>query len=332
MLFSLSSAVYGGDTILLNYTAGSITSKDGRAVASFSNFSVTNNVPQFLIVSATTTIDSKTIEAKFNMPISIPTAHIENLTVLINSVSAGIDSIRLKSGNDSTMIFSLAKGIKVNEIVTISYSAGEMASVDGYKLPSFSKYPVTNIVPALAIISASTYGDAKTIIAIFNKPMMDPSALLSSFKMSVNGSLATIDSVRPKPGNDSIIVLTLKNPAKTGDVIQFFYYPGSFASSDGEKLALTRFFNVVNNIQTGVETQTSTGISVYPNPVRNTIYIKGTCISKVYIYNPMGQLVLEKVLNNEDAQIDVSELPAGTYCVSIYTCKGNTLQTKLIKI
>jgi uncharacterized repeat protein (TIGR02059 family) len=331
MIFSLSNVVMGGDTVLFSYTAGTVASQDGHELVSFSNFNVVNIVPKFLLTSAITTTDGKTLEAKFNMPISLPTAQIANFTILVNSVSAVIDSIRLKTGNDSIILFSITPAIKVGENVKLSYTSGNMASADGYMLASFGNYPVVNIVPVLALISASTSG-TKTIEALFNKPMADPSAQLSAFKITVNGTIVALDSIRLKPGNISIMVITLKNAVKAGDALQFFYTPGTVGTTDGEKLTLIRWFNV-NNLLTGIETHKAVVVSFYPNPVRDYIYIQGnTRINKVIIYNPKGQTILEKNLNSVDAQINVSELPEGTYIISAFSDKMLVFESKFIKM
>ena len=232
------------------------------------------------------------------------------------------------------MQFSLVKAAKTGENVKLSYTAGNMESIDGYKLASFSNYPVTNIVPVLALVSAGTSADGKSILAYYNKPMTDPSAQLSSFRIYVNNTSVSLDSVRLKSGNDSIMVITLKNSVKTGDALLFFYYPGTVTSSDGESLALIRFFNVANNVVvTGISEQIRSGVNLYPNPTKDFIYIEGiTGVSNVKIYNPMGQLVFEKVLDTDDSKINVSELPNGTYLISVFSDNTLVLKTQFIKV
>lgn len=72
------------------------------------------------------------------------------------------------------------------------------------------------------------------------------------------------------------------------------------------------------------------GISVYPNPVKDILYVKGIeKIEKAEIYNMVGQ----KVMTSDSAgnQINVSSLSTGNYILQIFV-KGEILQSlKFIK-
>jgi hypothetical protein len=71
-------------------------------------------------------------------------------------------------------------------------------------------------------------------------------------------------------------------------------------------------------------------LSVYPNPVKNTLYIKGNTknLNRIDIININGQLV--KTINADFNQIDLSNLNAAIYFLKIYT-NDNTSTLKLIK-
>ncbi|MGC4041182.1 MAG: T9SS type A sorting domain-containing protein [Flavobacterium sp.] len=60
------------------------------------------------------------------------------------------------------------------------------------------------------------------------------------------------------------------------------------------------------------------GLAVYPNPVKNILNVSyGNEITAVAVYNLLGQQVLVKSLRANEAEIDVSGLASGTYCVTI---------------
>ncbi|KAB1228863.1 T9SS type A sorting domain-containing protein [Chryseobacterium viscerum] len=70
-------------------------------------------------------------------------------------------------------------------------------------------------------------------------------------------------------------------------------------------------------------------IVIYPNPVTNMLYFKGTGkIEKAEIYNLVGQRV--KTFNTVEGQIDVSSLSKGDYILQ-YSVKGEKHAYKFIK-
>lgn len=77
---------------------------------------------------------------------------------------------------------------------------------------------------------------------------------------------------------------------------------------------------------TGISNTTASSqeISIYPNPVTNSLHINtgNTPQSMVSIYDPAGRMIQTQQLTNGDNVTDVSTLPAGTYFLSIQNDKG----------
>lgn len=72
-----------------------------------------------------------------------------------------------------------------------------------------------------------------------------------------------------------------------------------------------------------------TNLSIYPNPTTGILYINyQTPISKIEIYNQLGQLLIENTLSNE---IDISNLNNNLYLVKIIAKNGNFEVRKIIK-
>ncbi len=92
------------------------------------------------------------------------------------------------------------------------------------------------------------------------------------------------------------------------------------------------FRNVIS-VQTTLETAdlNMKNLVVYPNPVKDVLNVSfDTAINSIAIYNMMGQLVMAKLLNSNEAAIDVSQLASGTYFVKVEAdAKSKTL--KIIK-
>ena len=72
-------------------------------------------------------------------------------------------------------------------------------------------------------------------------------------------------------------------------------------------------------------------ILFYPNPVKNVLHLSHkTEISKIEIFNMLGQSVFAQAPNTNEAALDLSSLPAGNYLVKIMA-DGALQSLKIIK-
>ena len=77
-------------------------------------------------------------------------------------------------------------------------------------------------------------------------------------------------------------------------------------------------------------------INIFPNPFTNELHItnpkfENNCIFR--IYNAMGILLIERILNSANQNIDLSKLPSGIYKASISNKAGQVIKNqKLIRI
>lgn len=97
-------------------------------------------------------------------------------------------------------------------------------------------------------------------------------------------------------------------------------------SNNGRQLVWYENLNIL-----GVEDSKVESISIYPNPVQNTLYVenKGNeTIEALLIHDALGRLVMEQ--QGLIDEVDVSNLSAGLFVVRIKTEKGISSQ-KLIK-
>jgi calcineurin-like phosphoesterase family protein len=73
-------------------------------------------------------------------------------------------------------------------------------------------------------------------------------------------------------------------------------------------------------------------ISIYPNPVVNTLTIQNnsnTIINSITIYNVLGEIVLH--FNNPSSKLSLSSLNFGVHLIKINTDKGAIHKTILKK-
>ncbi|WP_415328497.1 T9SS type A sorting domain-containing protein [Chryseobacterium sp. MMS23-Vi53] len=111
-------------------------------------------------------------------------------------------------------------------------------------------------------------------------------------------------------------------------------------SQDGKKIAgigmnsssqiVVFYLDITQYLATNESIKKEKDISIYPNPVKDIIYIKGKeKIEKAEIYNMVGQKV--RTLSSVESQIDVSSLSMGNYVLQLFV-KGEVSQSfKFIK-
>jgi hypothetical protein len=87
---------------------------------------------------------------------------------------------------------------------------------------------------------------------------------------------------------------------------------------DGRDLQLGAFdLKVPNALMTASNEPLNDDISLYPNPVREKLYIHGGQIESVTIFTATGLPVMQLVTDTQEAYIDVSALPSGLYYLQL---------------
>ncbi len=95
---------------------------------------------------------------------------------------------------------------------------------------------------------------------------------------------------------------------------------GSFTSSEVTNFCLpTTTFNFATNIEHNFNDGKST-VDLYPNPANTYITVNilnGSRIGTISIYNMVGVVVKTQEIDGSEKEIDISDLPAGSYIISI---------------
>jgi len=74
-------------------------------------------------------------------------------------------------------------------------------------------------------------------------------------------------------------------------------------------------------------------ISLYPNPVKNQIQLQSEeKISQVIVRNLLGQTVKKTMVNSHEATIDLSQLSAGHYFMTVKQANGKSSTKKIVKL
>ncbi|MCU7615169.1 T9SS type A sorting domain-containing protein [Chryseobacterium sp. GMJ5] len=89
--------------------------------------------------------------------------------------------------------------------------------------------------------------------------------------------------------------------------------------------------NSVNNL--GVRSvELDESVSVYPNPVKDNLYVKSAKdIAEFHVFNMVGQKIYSQKNNSEKPQLNVSNLAKGNYILQMIDKNGNTSIARFIK-
>ena len=111
-------------------------------------------------------------------------------------------------------------------------------------------------------------------------------------------------------------VVDLSSYAGQSNVKLMFNYVGF----DGCQI----MFDNVNILDlTGVNEISEASVNVYPNPANNTLYVNATSnISKIEVFNTLGQKVMTVSANDNHAKLNTSNLSKGMYMLKLHTDKG----------
>lgn len=75
---------------------------------------------------------------------------------------------------------------------------------------------------------------------------------------------------------------------------------------------------LVDDGTAGVQDNTIDGFAMYPNPVENTLTLNAlNAINAVSVYNMLGQEVMKSIPSATQVQLDLTQLPVGTYVVKV---------------
>ncbi len=74
---------------------------------------------------------------------------------------------------------------------------------------------------------------------------------------------------------------------------------------------------------TSVGEITATAVKLYPNPANDVLFISSDAkLSKVEVFNLLGQNVMSKTINSKQSELNISDLDAGMYLIKVYGENG----------
>ena len=82
------------------------------------------------------------------------------------------------------------------------------------------------------------------------------------------------------------------------------------------------------NFSVGIAENMIMSTELYPNPVKDKLFIDGHQFTFYQLYSLTGQLVLKGVVENNT--INLSQITSGLYFISLTDNKSNSLKSKII--
>lgn len=144
---------------------------------------------------------------------------------------------------------------------------------------------------------------------------------------SWTSSSNNLNGAAPGSGNAINQTLTLINTAQSGTVTYTIAPEDSIAGCQGIPITAT----VTVNPNLSINEFNPSVFTLSPNPVLDILTIKGTkSFSQITILNQLGQQVVQKELNVNEVQLDLSHLKSGIYFVTINSENKQTTH-KIIK-
>ncbi|MES1222089.1 MAG: T9SS type A sorting domain-containing protein [Bacteroidota bacterium] len=90
-------------------------------------------------------------------------------------------------------------------------------------------------------------------------------------------------------------------------------------------------YSVIKSVNIG----SAEAVSVWPNPARSSVYIQNNSSEndlKMQIIDPFGKLITANTLHGGKNEINISNLPAGTYIIHTQNSSGEVQNEKIVKL
>lgn len=95
---------------------------------------------------------------------------------------------------------------------------------------------------------------------------------------------------------------------------------------------VTDFYRLPFETILAVEDQNQTAFSFYPNPTSGMLNLQSNVsVNSIQVYSIMGNLIVNKVLDGTQVQLDLSHLPNGIYIANVNLENGMKKNIKIIK-
>ena len=219
--------------------------------------------------------------------------------------------------------FLFGQILTVNSGSSISVSSGSSITIDGLDIAPDYTFVISGANDVSRSVTAATSKSNSSVSRVYSS-----TALLSDFTGTLtfsylDGDLNGIvegDLVLELQADDDSWVTYIGSVDEINNTVSYtFNDPVSFkaitASSANATLTIDEAYPL------------DSGISVYPNPTANRIYIQGENILQAELFDLIGR----KVKDTSQNQIDLSDLGSGSFILKVTIEKNKSKLFKIIK-
>ena len=219
--------------------------------------------------------------------------------------------------------FIFSQILTVNPGSSVSISSGSSINLDGLEIAPADTYVISGSNDVSRSITAATASGNNSILRVYNT-----SALLSGFTGTLTFSyldgelngIAEGDLVMELQADDDSWTTYVGDVDQTNNTVSYTFteavsFKAVTASASGATLTVEDIL------------QPQSGISVYPNPTANRIYIQGENILQAELFDLRGRKVKATTQN----QLDLSDTGSGSFILKVTTDNNKTKSFKIIK-
>ena len=219
--------------------------------------------------------------------------------------------------------FLFSQILTVNTGASVSVASGSSINLDGLEITPADTYVISGANDVSRSITAATAGGNNSVLRVYST-----SALLSGFTGTLTFSyldgelngIAEGDLVMELQAEDDSWTTYVGTVDQANNTVSYTFteavsFKAVTASASGATLTVEDVL------------QPQSGISVYPNPTANRIYIQGENILQAELFDLRGR----KVKATNQKQIDLSDIGSGSFILKITTDNNKTKSFKIIK-
>jgi len=221
----------------------------------------------------------------------------------------------------SPLLFSQI--LNVNTEASVSVASGSSINLDGLEIAPADTYILSGANDVSRSITAATAGGNNSVLRVYST-----SALLSGFTGTLTFSyldgelngIAEGDLVMELQAEDDSWSTYVGTVDQANNTVSYTFteavsFKSVTASASGATLTVEDVL------------QPQSGISVYPNPTANRIYIQAENILQAELFDLRGR----KVKTTTQNQLDLSDIGSGSFILKVTSDNNNTKSFKIIK-
>ena len=219
--------------------------------------------------------------------------------------------------------FLFSQILTVNTGASVSVASGSSITLDGLEIAPADTYVISGANDVSRSITAATAGGNNSVLRVYST-----SALLSGFTGTLTFSYLDEELNGINEG-DLVMELQADDDSWTTYVGTLDPANNTVSYTFTEAVSFKAVTASASGASLTVEDilQPQSGISVYPNPTANRIYIQGENVLQAELFDLRGR----KVKTTTQNQLDLSDTGSGSFILKVITNNNETKSFKIIK-